>query len=146
MLCWLLGVSFGQACADYTKENPFLLVLLIVLGVAFVGVGGFILYLFIMGKKKASIINETENAEGTETAQSQATAQTAEVNSEAKAEETAEVKSEAKAEETEEVKSEAKAEETEEAKSEAKAEETEVVETTETTEVTEEKAEDNPQA
>ena len=85
MLCWLLGVSFGQACADYTKENPFLLVLLIVLGVAFVGVGGFILYLFIMGKKKASIINETENAEGT-----------AEAKSEAKAEETEEAKSEAK--------------------------------------------------
>ena len=121
MLCWLLGVSFGQACADYTKENPFLLVLLIVLGVAFVGVGGFILYLFIMGKKKASIINETENAEGTETAQSQATAQTAEAKSEAKAEETEEAKSEAK-------------------------DKTEVVETTETTEVTEEKAEDNPQA
>jgi cytoskeletal protein RodZ len=53
VLCWLLSVSFSQACADYAKENPLLLVLLILLGVAFVGVGGFILYLFLMGKKNA---------------------------------------------------------------------------------------------
>ena len=58
MLCWLLSVSFGQACADYAKENPILLVLLILLGVAFIGVGGFILYIFLMGKKNAPLAEE----------------------------------------------------------------------------------------
>lgn len=62
VLSWLLSVSFGQACADYAKENPFLLVLLILLGVAFVGVGGFILYVFLMGKKNVHSTQE-ENVE-----------------------------------------------------------------------------------
>ena len=62
VLCWLLSVSFGQACADYAKENPFLLVLLILLGVAFIGVGGFILYVFLMGKKNVHSTQE-ENVE-----------------------------------------------------------------------------------
>ena len=142
MLCWLLGVSFGQACADYTKENPFLFVLLIVLGVAFVGVGGFILYLFIMGKKKASLQEETENAEGTETAQpvqtasQQEKAETAQPQPKAQAEE---VKLGAKTEETA-TPADAVEEKTEVVEATETAEEkSEVIEATETTEA-------NPQA
>ena len=68
MLCWLLSVSFGQACADYAKENPILLVLLILLGVAFIGVGGFILYIFLMGKKNAPLAEEAKPEQAEEKA------------------------------------------------------------------------------
>ena len=106
MLCWLLSVSFGQACADYAKENPILLVLLILLGVAFIGVGGFILYIFLMGKKNAPLAEEHTKNEPETTAV------------EAKPETTAE---EAKPEQAEEGKPEATSEENKPEQAEEKA-------------------------
>ena len=122
MLCWLLSVSFGQACADYAKENPILLVLLILLGVAFIGVGGFILYIFLMGKKNAPLAEEHIKNEPETTAEEGKPEQTEEGKPEATAEEN-------KPEQAEEAKPEATAEEAkpettaEEAKPEATAEE-----------------------
>ena len=115
MLCWLLSVSFGQACADYAKENPILLVLLILLGVAFIGVGGFILYIFLMGKKNAPLAEEHTKNEPETTAVEAKPETTAE---EAKPETTAE---EAKPEQAEEGKPEATSEENKPEQAEEKA-------------------------
>lgn len=61
MLYCLLKVSLTQSLAEYCKKNPLLVVLMCILLAAALGVGGYMLYLWLSNKEKTTAQQASEN-------------------------------------------------------------------------------------